>query len=102
MKIRPNEAMAPVHRPDIGICGLSSSAGGARLPKMIDTAIRARAISPGGKSPAMNNPPIDRLATKPRRIRLMQGGQVSAMAEQAGTSAPAAPGLRQHRRRAGV
>ncbi len=69
---------------------------------MIDTAIRARAISPAGNSPAMNNPPIDRLATKPRMIRLMQGGMVSAMTAEAAKSATAPPGFCRERRAAGI
>src|SRR3979490_1878685 len=35
MKINPNDAMAPLQSPDIGICGSSSSTDGARFSHMI-------------------------------------------------------------------
>ena len=50
----------------------------------------------------MNSPPIDRLATKPRMIRLMQGGMVSAMTAEAASSATALPGFCRDRRAAGI
>jgi len=54
-----------------------------RLPNNTATPISAAAISAAGTSPAMNRPPIDRLATKPRMMRLMQGGMVSAITAEA-------------------
>jgi hypothetical protein len=50
----------------------------------------------------MNSPPIDRLATKPRMIRLMQGGMVSAITAEAASSATAPPGFCRARRAAGI
>ncbi len=102
MKISPNEAIAPLQRPDIGIRGSMSSAEAGRFPKMIDTAISASAISPAGSRPATNRPPIDRLATKPRMIRLMQGGMVSAITAEAASNATALPGFCRERRAAGI
>src|ERR1700739_4309600 len=69
---------------------------------MIDTAISAAAINPAGNSPATNNPPIERLATKPRLIRLMQGGIVSAITADAASSATALPGFCRDERAAGI
>ena len=69
---------------------------------MIDSTIRASAISPAGSRPATNNPPIDRLATKPRMMRLMQGGIASAMTAEAASSATAPPGFCLERRAAGI
>src|ERR1700692_4226296 len=98
MKINPNDAIAPLHRPDIDGRG-SSSANDARVfPKMIDTAIRANAISPAGSRPATNRPPIDKLATKPRMIRLMQGGMVSAITAEAASTPTALHGFSLERR----
>src|ERR1700680_3715641 len=101
MKIRPNEASAPLQSPAIG-GRCSTSANDARLfAKMIDTAISANAISPAGNRPATNNPPIDKLATKPRMIKLMQGGMVSAITAEAASNATAPPGFCRERRGAG-
>ena len=102
MKISPNDAMAPVHRPDIGNFGSISSGDAGRLPNTIDTAISASAIRVAGRRPATNNPPIDRLATKPRMIRLMQGGMVSAITADAASNATALPGFCRERRAAGI
>ena len=102
MKINPNEAMAPLQSPDIGTRGVVSSEDCAGFPNTIDTTISASAIRPAGSSPATNNPPIDRLATKPRMIRLMQGGMVSAMTAEAASNATALPGFCRERRAAGI
>src|ERR1700759_5629492 len=102
MKISPNEAMAPLHRPDIGACGSARSEAAGGFPNTIETAIRAKAIRPAGSRPATNNPPIDKLATKPRMIRLMQGGMVSAITAEAASNATALPGFCRERRAAGV
>src|SRR5665213_1037788 len=102
MKINPNEAIAPLQRPDIGVRGSALSDDAAGFPNRIDTAIRAKAISPAGSSPATNRPPIERLATKPRMIRLMQGGMVSAMTAEAASNATALPGFCRERRAAGI
>ena len=69
---------------------------------MIDSTISASAISPAGSRPATNSPPIDRLATKPRMMRLMQGGMVSAITADAASSATALPGFCRDRRAAGI
>ena len=50
----------------------------------------------------MNSPPIERLATKPRMMRLMQGGIVSAITAEAASSATALPGFCRERRAAGI
>jgi hypothetical protein len=103
MKIRPNEAIAPLHRPETSLRGCTASAASAgRLPNMIETTIRAAAISPAGNRPAMNNPPIERLATKPRMMRLMQGGMVSAITADAASKATALPGFCRDARAAGI
>ncbi len=64
--------------------------------------ISTAAISPAGTNPAANNPPIERLVTKPRMMRLMQGGMVSAITAEAANSATAAPGSCRLRRAAGI
>ena len=69
---------------------------------MMEKAISTAAISAAGSSPAMNRPPIDRFATKPRMIRLMQGGIVSAITADAASSATALPGFCFERRAAGI
>jgi hypothetical protein len=69
---------------------------------MIDSTIRASAIRAAGSRPATNNPPIDRLATKPRMMRLMQGGIASAITAEAASSATAPPGFCFDRRAAGI
>ncbi len=66
------------------------------------TAISASAISPAGMSPATKSPPIEILATKPRMMRLMQGGIVSAITAEAARSATALPGFCRARRAAGM
>src|SRR6266849_1570983 len=102
MKISPNDAMAPLQRPDMAICGSIASVVAGRFPNTIDTTMSANAINPAGSSPATNRPPIDRLATKPRMIRLMQGGMVSAITADAASRATALPGLCLVRRAAGI
>src|SRR3977135_3292399 len=102
MKIKPNDAIAQLQRPDIGISGSISLTEAARFPKMIDTAISASAIRLAGNRPATNRPPIDRLATNPKMIRLMQGGMVSAITAEAASSATALPGFWRARRAAGI
>ena len=102
MKISPNEAMAPLHRPETAGRGSASSAGSGRFPRMMDSTIRASAIERRRQQTATNNPPIDRLATKPRMMRLMQGGIVSAMTADAASSATAPPGFCFERRAAGI
>ena len=102
MKISPNEAIAPLQSRDTGCRGAASTSGSGRLPRMIDSTISASAISAAGNRPATNNPPIDRLATKPRMIRLMQGGIASAMTADAASSATAPPGFCFDRRAAGI
>src|SRR5437868_12220319 len=99
MKISPNEAMAPLHRPDTAVRGTPSSAEAGRFPNTTDTVISATAISPAGSMPATNSPPIERLATKPRIIRLMHGGMVSAITADAASNATALPGFCRERRR---
>src|ERR1700748_457173 len=102
MKIRPNEAMAPLHRPEAGICDAIAADDSGGLPKTIDTAIKANAIRPAGNSPAMNRPPIDRVATKPRMMQLLQGGKGSAVTAEAASSATALTGFCRERRAAGI
>src|SRR4051812_14038865 len=64
-----------------------------RPPKMMAIAINAAAMKADGSRPAMNKPPIDRFATKPRMIRLTQGGIVSAITAEDARSATASPGV---------
>ena len=67
-----------------------------RLPKAITADDdQGHGRHEGGREQARgtNKPPIDRLVTKPRMIRLMQGGIVSAMTAEAASSATASPGL---------
>ena len=103
MKISPNEAIAPLHRPATGICGSVSSTDCRALAE--DDATPRSAPAPSGRpaaGPATNRPPIDRLATKPRMIRLMQGGMVSAITAEAASNATALPGFCLERRAAGI
>ena len=93
--------MAPPHRPAAAF-RLGPVAAAGRLPKMMDTAISASAIRAAGSRPAMNRPPIERLATKPRMMRLMQGGMVSAITADAASSATALPGFCPDLRAAGI
>src|ERR1700685_22149 len=102
MKINQNDAIAPLQRPATEGRDSTSANDARLLPKRIDTAISAKAIRPAGNRPATNNPPIDRLATKPRMIRLMQGGMVSAITAEAASSATALPGFWRERRAAGI
>jgi hypothetical protein len=68
----PTVTTPPTHSFALAAASSSARVGKVlRPPKMMATAIRANAISPAGSSPATNSPPIDRLATKPRMIRLM-------------------------------
>ncbi len=50
----------------------------------------------------MNSPPIEILATKPRMMRLMQGGMVSAITAEAASNATALPGRCPDLRAAGI
>jgi hypothetical protein len=78
------------------LSGAAVSAGSgadARLPNAIAATMSAAAISAEGSRPATNKPPIERLATKPRMIRLTQGGMVSAMTAEAARRATASPGF---------
>src|SRR5215475_11316194 len=100
--MRPREAIAPPQSPDSSARGGSWPDDAGRLPNATQTAINASAISPAGKSPATNKPPIERLATKPSMIRLMQGGMVSAMTAEAASRATALPGFCLVRRAAGI
>src|SRR5580700_3712277 len=94
MAIRPSETPAPNHIRRIALRE-SGSGGGAveGLPNRTDTPISAAAISAAGSRPAANRPPIERLATNPRMIRLMQGGMVSAITADAASSATVEPGF---------
>jgi len=99
----PTVTTPPTHSFALAAASSSARAGSVlRLPEMMATAIRANAISPAGISPATNRPPIDRLATKPRMIRLMQGGMVSAITAEAASSATAPPSFCLERRAAGI
>ena len=69
------------------------ASGAVRRPMTMAAMISAAAINAEGSSPAINRPPIDRLATKPRMIRLTQGGIVSAMTAEAASRATASPGF---------
>src|ERR1700743_1740746 len=101
--IRPNETPAPNHIRAIA-AGANGSGGAAveGLPKSIDTAISAIAINAAGNSPAANRPPIERLATNPRMIRLMQGGMVSAITAEAASNATVEPGFWPDLRETGI
>ena len=99
----PNVTAAPPQSLASGVLASPTASGNrASPPNRIATAIRASAISPAGNNPAMNRPPIDRLATKPRMIRLMHGGIVSAITAEAASNATAPPGFCRARRAAGM
>ena len=88
---RGDRAAPQARRRESAARSLRPAAG--RLPRMMHSTISASAIRPAGSRPATNRPPIDRLATKPRMIRLMQGGMVSAITADAASSATALPGI---------
>ena len=78
------------------------ASGEVRRPMMIEAPISAAAINAEGSSPAMNSPPMERLATKPRMIRFTQGGIVSAITAEAASNATASPGFCPDLRAAGT
>ena len=59
-------------------------------------------MNAAGTRPAMNNPPMEMLATNPMMIMLMQGGMVSAMTAEAASNPAASFGSCRVRRTAGM